>query len=81
MISFGIIFADTVEDIDHLPTKIDQDIVFVDVKTLKVYENYAINKIIIKRQLGFFNNLLEYVRTMKLSFEGRRGYFHGYQAI
>ena len=79
MISFGIIFADTIEVIDHLPTKIDQDIVFVDVKTWKVYENYAINKIVIKRQLGFFNNLFEYVRTLKLSFEDRRGNFHGYQ--
>ena len=79
MTSFGIIFADTIEVIDHLPTKINQDVVFVDVKTLKVYENYAINKIIIKRQLGFFNNLLEYVRTMKLSFEDRRDNFHGYQ--
>ena len=79
MISFGIIFADTIEVIDHLPTKIDQDIVFVDVKTWKVYEKYAINKIVIKRQLGFFNNLFEYVRTLKLSFEDRRGNFHGYQ--
>ena len=79
MISFGIIFADTIEVIDHLPTKIDQDIVFVDVKTWKVYENYAINKIVIKRQLGFFNNLFEYVRTLTLSFEDRRGNFHGYQ--
>ena len=79
MTSFGIIFADTIEVIDHLPTKINQDVVFVDVKTLKVYENYAINKIIIKRQLGFFNNLLEYVRTTKLSFEDRRGNFQGYQ--
>ena len=79
MISFGIIFADTIEVIDHLPTKIDQDIVFVDVKTWKVYEKYAINKIVIKRQQGFFNNLFEYVRTLKLSFEDRRGNFHGYQ--
>ena len=79
MTSFGIIFADTIEVIDHLPTKIDQDIVFVDVKTWKVYENYAINKIVIKRQLGFFNNLFEYVRTLTLSFEDRRGNFHGYQ--
>ena len=79
MISFGIIFAGTIEVIDHLPTKIDQDIVFVDVKTWKVYENYAINEIVIKHQLGFFNNLFEYVRTLKLSFEDRRGNFHGYQ--
>ena len=79
MTSFGIIFADNIEVIDELPTKINQDIVFVDVKTWKVYENYAINNIVIKRQLGFFNNSLEYVRTMKQSFEDRRGNFHGYQ--
>ena len=79
MTSFGIIFADNIEVIDELPTKINQDIVFVDVKTWKVYENYAINNIVIKRQLGFFNNLFEYVRTLKQSFEDRRGNFHGYQ--
>ena len=79
MTSFGIIFVDNIEVIDDLPTKINQDIVFVDVKTWKVYEKYAINKIVIKRQLGFFNNLFEYVRTLKLSFEDRRGNFHGYQ--
>ena len=79
MTSFGIIFADTIEVIDHLPTKINQDIIFVDVKTWKVYENYAINDKVIKHQLGFFNNSLEYIQTMKLSFENRRGNFHGYQ--
>ena len=79
MTSFGIIFADNVEVIDDLPTKINQDIVFVDVKTWKVYENYAINDKVIKHQLGFFNNSLEYVQTMKSSFENRRGNFHGYQ--
>jgi hypothetical protein len=77
--SFGIIFADTIEVINHLPTNINQDILFVDLKTWKVYENYAINNMVIKRQLGFFNNSLEYVRTMKLSFEDRRGNFQGYQ--
>ena len=77
--SFGIIFADTIEVIDHLPTKINQDIVFVDVETWKVYENYAINDKVIKRQLGFFNNTFKYVPTMKLSFEDRRANFHGYQ--
>ena len=51
----------------------------MDLKTLKVYENYAINKIVIKHQLGFFKNSLEYVQTMKLSFEDRRDNFHGYQ--
>ena len=79
MTSFGIIFADNIEVIDDLPTKINQDIVFVNVKTWKVYENYAINDKVIKHQLGFFNNSLEYVQTIKLSFEKRRGNFHGYQ--
>ena len=71
--------ADNIEVILDLPTKINQDIVFVDVKTWKVYENYAINDKVIKRQLGFFSNSLDYVQTMKLSFEDRRGNFHGYQ--
>ena len=79
MTSFGIIFADNVEVIDDLPTKINQNIIFVDVKTWKVYENYAINDKIIKHQLGFFNNSLDYIQTTKLSFENRRGNFHGYQ--
>ena len=79
MTSFGIVFADNIEVIDDLPTKINQDIVFVDVKTWKVYENYEINDKVIKHQLGFFSNSLDYVQTMKLSFEDRRGNFHGYQ--
>ena len=77
--SFGIILVDNNQVIDSLPTKINQDILFVDVKTRKVYENYAINDRVIKRQLGFFNNTLKYVPTMKLSFEDRRANFHGYQ--
>ena len=77
--SFGIILFDNHEVIDDLPTEINQDIVFVDVETWKVYENYAINDKVIKRQLGFFNNTFKYVPTMKLSFEDRRANFHGYQ--
>ena len=77
--SHGIILVNNTEVIDSLPTKINQDILFVDVKTRRVYENYAINDKVIKRQLGFFNNLYEYVRRMKLSIEDRRSNFHGYQ--
>ena len=77
--SFGMILFDNHEVIDDLPTEINQDIVFVDVETWKVYENYAINDKVIKRQLGFFNNMFKYVPTMKLSFEDRRGNFQGHQ--
>ena len=77
--SHGIILVDNTEVIDSLPTKINQDILFVDVETGRVYENYAINDEVIKRQLGFFNIFYEYVQRMKLSFEDRRGNFHGYQ--
>ena len=77
--SHGIILVDNTEVIDSLPTKINQDILFVDVETRRVYENYAINDEVIKRQLGYFNNLYKYFQRMKLSFEDRRGNFHGYQ--
>ena len=77
--SHGIILVDNTKVIDSLSTKINQDILFVDVKSRRVYENYAINDEVIKRQLGFFNDLYKYVRTMKLSFEDRRDNFHGYQ--
>ena len=77
--SHGIILVDNTKVIDSLPTKINQDILFVDIKSRRVYENYAINDEVIKRQLGFFNILYKYVRTMKLSFEDRRDNFHGYQ--
>ena len=77
--SHGIILVDNTKVIDSLPTKINQDILFVDIKSRRVYENYAINDEVIKRQIGFFNNLYKYVRTMKLSFEERRGNFQGYQ--
>ena len=77
--SHGIILVDNTKVIDSLPTKINQDILFVDITSRRVYENYAINDEVIKRQIGFFNNLYKYVRTMKLSFEDRRDNFHGYQ--
>ena len=77
--SHGIILVDNTKVIDSLPTKINQDILFVDIKSRRVYENYAINDEVIKRQLGFFNKLYKYVQLMKLSFEDRRGNFHGYQ--
>ena len=77
--SHGIMLVDNNKVIDSLPTKINQDILFVDIKSRRVYENYAINDEVIKRQLGFFNDLYKYVQTMKLSFEDRRDNFHGYQ--
>ena len=76
--SHGIVLVDNAEVIDSLPTKIKQDIFFVDIKTRRVYENYAINDEAIKRQLGFLNHLYKYVKTIKMSFESRRGNFHGY---
>ena len=61
--SHGIILVDNTKVIDSLPTKINQDILFVDVETRRVYENYAINDEVIKRQLGFFNELYKYVQN------------------
>ena len=79
VISYGIIFVDDAEVIHNLTTKINQNIVFVDLNTWKVYENYAINDIMIKKQLGFFNNSLHYIPITKKSFEDRRANFHGYK--
>ena len=78
-VRYGIIFVENIQAVNDLQIKINQDIIFVDVETRRVYENYAINDEVIKRQLGYFNNLYKYVQKMKLSFEERRGNFHGYQ--
>ena len=69
------------EIIYDLPTKINQDIKFVDVQTWKVYEHYKINKNNITNPLGFFNNEFDYIPLTKLSFEDRRSDFQGYHMI
>ena len=77
----GIIFADQMEIIYDLPTKINQDIKFIDVQTWKVYEHYKINKNNITNPLGFFNNEFDYIPLTKLSFEDRRSDFQGYHVM
>ena len=78
-ISFGIIFTDSIEVIDSLSTKINQDIVFVETKTWRVYEHYTINNIGIKNKLGLFkSDTFQYVSTTNQSFIGRRSDFQGY---
>ena len=81
IIKFGLIFVDQAEVIGELPTKINQDITFVDMQTWKVYEHYKINKRTIKNQLGFFNSLFQYVPIIDKSFVERRSNFQEYHMI
>ena len=68
IVRFGLIFVDQVSAINDLPTKINQDIKFVDMQTWKVYEHYEINKKFIKNQLGLFNKTFQYVPIIKVTF-------------
>ena len=77
MVLFGVIFVDHINVIDELPSKINQDIKFVDTQTWMVYEHYTINKMKIKRQIGFFNDFTNYVQTENLNFNERRSNFQG----
>ena len=63
----------------NLPTKINQNIQFVDVNTWKVYEHYVTNKKKILNELGFFDHVLHYIPVINSSFEERRSNFQGHQ--
>ena len=78
-LSFGLIFISNFHVIDNLSTKINQEIIFVDIETWKVYEHYMINQKKILNQLGSFNNDFKYTAIMTESFVERRSNFKGYQ--
>ena len=81
IVKFGLIFVDQAKVIGELPTKINQDITFVDMQKWKVYEHYKINKRTIKNQLGFFNSTFQYVPIIYKSFVERRSNFQEYHMI
>ena len=77
-ISSGIIFIDDIKTLSGLPSKINQDIKFVNQADWKVYEHYKINDEIITNQMGFFDNAFQYIPKSNVAFEERRRNFHGY---
>ena len=77
-ISSGIIFIDDIKTLSGLPSKINQDIKFVNQADWKVYEHYKINDEIITNQMGFFDNTFQYIPKSNVAFEERRRNFHGY---
>ena len=81
IVKSGLIFVDQARAINDLPTKINQDIKFVDMQTWKVYEHYKINKKTIKNQLGFFNSAFQYVPFINTTFVERRSDFQDYHMI
>ena len=62
-----------------MSTKINQEIIFVDIETWKVYEHYIINQKKILNELGSFNDDFKYIPIMTDSFVERRSNFQGYQ--
>ena len=74
-----MIFISNFYVIDNLSTKINQEVIFVDIETWKVYEHYIINQKKILNQLGSFNNDFKYTPIMTESFVERRSNFQGYQ--
>ena len=81
IVKSGLIFVDLAKVINDLPTKINQDIKFVDMRTWNVYEHYKINKKTIKNQLGFFNSAFQYVPLINTAFVVRRSDFQEYHMI
>ena len=81
IVKSGLIFVDQAKMINDLPTKINQDIKFVDMQTWKVYEHYKINKRTIKNQLGFFNSAFQYVPLINTALVERRSDFQDYHMI
>ena len=66
IVKFGLIFFNQINVIENLPTRINQDIKFVDIQTWKVYEHYKVNGIGIKNELGYFDSSFKYVPTIKV---------------
>ncbi len=78
IISYGIIFADTIKVIEKQPTRIHQNIKFVNMENWTVYEHYKINEKNIMNELGVFNSTFQYVPKLLVTFEERRRNFQGY---
>ena len=78
-VTYGIIFFDEMNQMDELQTRIDQEIIFVNTNSWKVYEHYMINNQKIKKELGFFNSSFHYNPIIKKSFLNRRSNFQGYK--
>ena len=75
-----MIFIDEISLLEEVPSKINQEILFIDTKSLKVHEHYKINNQNIKNQLGYFNqSSLEYVPVLNDFFLNRRKDFQGYK--
>ena len=73
----GIIFVDNVNEINNIPSKINEDVRFVDTSNWRVYECYEINKKVIQNELGFFNESFHYVSKTDDSIIKRRSDFQG----
>ena len=76
---YGVIFVDQIKMIQDLPTRIDQDIKFVDIQTWTVFEHYTMNDDNVLSQLGSFNLGFQYVPTDNKTFVDRRRDFKGYK--
>ena len=64
---------------ESLPTKISQNIHFVDINTWRVYEHYVINKKNIMNELGLFDKDFIYIPISNSTFEERRSNLQGYK--
>ena len=73
----GIIFVDNVNEINKIPSKINEDIRFVVTSNWRVYECYEINKKVMQNELGFFNESFHYVSKTDDSIIKRRSDFQG----
>ena len=77
-VTYGIIFLENIGLKDIFQININQEIIFVDTKSWKVYEHFTINGVKTEQQLGFFNKTFHYVPIIHKSFLNRRSNFQGY---
>ena len=80
-LSFGIVFADNINTIGNLPSKINQDIKFIDTFSWNVYEHYEINGKRVLHQLGAFSESFDYLPIETKTIVERRNDFQGYHMI
>ena len=78
-LKFGVIFIDDMNLMNEAPTKINEEIMFINSKSLYVYEHYTINDHKSRTFLGYFKGFpLKYKAIVKESFLNRRNDFYGY---
>ena len=74
----GLIFLEHSDFSQIQPTKINQDVKFIQLDTWRIYEHYVINGQVINQEIGYFDVEFKYIPTMEENLLKRRHTFQGY---